>query len=148
MCSVEWIQPNSAGSNENTLCYLARSQWAASTSLGVQESRPLKSISSSNLPYHCLKVSLVVWGSWGSSAPSSNCTSSGGLGTGNATIALATRVFFWRVCEYVMLFLTTTTAFLLPCLNLVYVFCTVRACSKEPSSVHKACTMTLIHSPV
>ena len=65
------------GSNENTSWYLARSQWAASTSFGAHESRPLKSNSSNNLPCLCLMVSLGVWGSWGSSAPSSNCTSSG-----------------------------------------------------------------------
>ena len=42
-----------------------------------------------------------------------------GLGRGNAATALATGVFFQWVCEYVMLFLTTTTAFLLPCLKLI-----------------------------
>ena len=95
--------------------------------------------------YH---VSLGLWESWGSAAPSSNCSFLRGLGTGNAATTLATRVFFWRVCKYAVLFLTTMTAFLPPCLNLVYVFCTVRPCSKEPSSVHKACTMMLICSPV
>ena len=148
MCSVEWVQPNSAGSNENMLWYLARSQWAASTSLGAQKSRPLKSNSSNNLPCLCLMVSLGVWGLWGSSAPYSNCSSSGGLGTGNAATALATGVFFQRVCEYAMLFLTTMSVFLLPCLDSVYVFCTVRPCNRDPSSVHKVFTMTLIHSPV
>ena len=58
-------------------------------------------------------------------------------GTGNAATTLATGVFFQRVCVYAVLFLTTMTTFLLPCLNLVYVFCPVRPCSKEPSSVHK-----------
>ena len=66
--------------------------------------------------------------------PSCNWTSLGGLGTGSATTTLATGVFLHRVCEEAMLFLTTTTAFLLPCLNSVYVFCTVRPCGKEPSS--------------
>ena len=148
MCSMEWVQPNSTGSNENTLWYLARSWQAASASLGAQESRPLKSNSSHNLPCLYLMVSLGVWGSWGLSAPSSNCTSSGGLGTGNAATALATGVFFCSICEYAMLFLTTMTAFLLPCLNLVYMFCTVRPCGKDPSSIQKACTMMLIRSPV
>ena len=37
--------------------------------LGAQESRPLKSKSSNNLPYLCLMVSLGVWGSWDSSSP-------------------------------------------------------------------------------
>ena len=81
-------------------------------------------------------------------SPPSNYTSSGGLGTGNAATALAMGVFFWRVCEYAVLFLTTTTASLLPPLNLVYVFCAVSPCSKEPSSVHKACTMMLMCFPV
>ena len=79
ICSVEWVQPNSAGSNENMLWYSARSWQAASASSGAQESRPLKSNSSNNLPCLCLMVSLGVWGSWDSSAPSSNCSSSGGF---------------------------------------------------------------------
>ena len=111
VCSVELVQPNYARSNEKMSWYLARSQWAVSASLGAQESRPLKSNSSNNLPCFCLMVSLGVWESWGSSALSSNCTSSGGLGKGNDATALATGVFFWRVCKYVVLFLTTTTAF-------------------------------------
>ena len=62
MCSVEWVQPNSAGSNENMLWYLARSWQAASASLGGQESNPLKSNSSNSLPCLCLTVNLGVWG--------------------------------------------------------------------------------------
>ena len=61
MCSMEWVQPNSAGSNENTLWYSARSQWAASASTGAQESRSLKSNSSNNFLCLCLTVSLGVW---------------------------------------------------------------------------------------
>ena len=133
VCSMEWVQPNSAGSNGNTSWYLTRSQHAVSASSGLQESRPLKSNSSNNLPCLCLTVSLVVWESWDSSAPSSNYSPSGGSGTGNAATALATGVFFQRVCEYAVLFCTTMTAFLLPFLNLVYMFCTVRPCGKEPS---------------
>ena len=87
-------------------------------------------------------------GLWDSSAPSKNCSSSGGLGTGNGPTTLATWLFFQRVCKYAVLFLTTVTAFLLPCLKSVYMFWTVRPCGKEPSSVHKACTMMLMHSPV
>ena len=90
----------------------------------------------------------MVWGSWDSSAPSSNCSSTRGSCTGNVATALATGVFFRRVCKYAVLFLTTMTALLLPCLNSVYIFCTVRPCGKEPSSVHKACTMMLMHSPM
>ena len=59
-------------------------------------------------------------------SPFSQLLTLGGSGTGNAATALATGVFFQRVCEYAVLFHTTTTAFLLPFLNSVYVFCTVR----------------------
>ena len=59
MCSVEWVQPNSTGSNESTSWYLARSWQAASASLGTQESKLLKSNSLNNLPCLCLTVS---WG--------------------------------------------------------------------------------------
>ena len=38
-------------------------------------------------------------GTLGLVTPSCNWTSSGGLRTGSATTALATRVFFWRFCE-------------------------------------------------
>ena len=125
ICLVEWVQPNSAGSNENTSRYLARSQQATSNSSGVHKSKPLKSNLSNNFPCLCLTVSLRVWESWDSTAPSGNCSPSGGSGTGNAATTLATGIFFWRVCKYAVLFLTTTTTFLLPFLNLVYVFCTV-----------------------
>ena len=84
ICSVEWVQPNSAGSNENTSWYSARSQLAASTSSGVHESRPLKSNSSNNFPCLCLTVSLGVWESWYLSAPSHSCSPLGGSGTSNA----------------------------------------------------------------
>ena len=131
ICSVEWVQPNSTGSNENTSWYFAKSWQAASASSGAHESRPLKSNSSNYLPCLCLTVSLGVWGSWDLSAPSSNCSFSEGLGTGDAATALAIGVFFQGVCEYAVLFLTTLTAFLLPCLNSVYVFCTVRPVAKS-----------------
>ena len=124
MCSMEWVQPNSTGPNENMLWYSAKSQWAASASSGAQESRPLKSNSSKNLPCLCLMVSLGAWGSWGSSAPSSNCTSSGGSGKGNAATTLATGVFFPRVCKYAVLFLTTMTAFY--CLASTWCMCSVQ----------------------
>ena len=99
VCFVEWVQPNSAGFNENISWYLARSQWAASANSGAQESRPLKSNSLNNLQCLCLMVSLAVWEFWGSSTPSCDWTSSGGLGTGNAATALATRAFLQRVCK-------------------------------------------------
>ena len=93
ICSVEWVQPNSAGSKENTSWYLARSQWAASTNSGVQESKLLKSNSSNNFPCLCHTVSLGVW-EWASlPIPSCNPLDSGNSGTGNATAALATGFF-------------------------------------------------------
>ena len=77
ICSVEWVQPNSAGSSKNMLWYSARSQWAASANSGVQESRLLKSKSSNNLPCLCLTVSLGVWKLGDSLVPSSNPLDSG-----------------------------------------------------------------------
>ena len=61
VCSVEWVQPNSIGSNKNTSWYLARSWQVASTNLGGQESNPLKSNSSNSFPCLCLTVNLGVW---------------------------------------------------------------------------------------
>ena len=72
ICLVEWVQPNSTGSNENTSWYLARSWWVASTSSGGQESNPLKSSSLNNFPCLCLTVNLGVSGSWGLSPSSCN----------------------------------------------------------------------------
>ena len=60
MCSVEWVQPNSAGSNENTSWYLARSWWAASTNPRGQESNPLKSSLSNSFLCLFLTVNLGV----------------------------------------------------------------------------------------
>ena len=72
ICSIEWVQPNPAGSSENTLWYLARSWWTASANSMVQESRPLKSNSSNNFPCLCLTVSLGVWKSADLPIPSCN----------------------------------------------------------------------------
>ena len=105
ICSMEWVQPNSAGSNKNTLWYLARSWQAASASSGVQESRPLKSNSSNNLPCLCLTASLRVWKSGDSLVPSYNPSDSGVLGTGNAATALATGVFLLKglwICSIIL----------------------------------------------
>ena len=66
MCLVEWVQPNSVGSNKNMLWYLAKSQQVASASSGGQESNPLKSSSSNSFPCLCLTVNFGVWGSLGS----------------------------------------------------------------------------------
>ena len=124
ICSLEWVQPNSAGSNENMSWYLARRQQAASASSGVHKSRPLKSNSLNNFPCLCLTVSLGVWESLDSSAPSTNCSPLGGSGTGDAATTLATGVFFWRVCEYAVLFHTTTTAFY--CLSSTQCMCSAQ----------------------
>ena len=141
---MEWVQPNSTGSNKNMSWYLARSQQAVSTSSGAQESRPIKSNLSNNLPCLCLTVSLGVWGSWDSSDHPAIALCQG-------VWAEAMQLLPWSLgisSGGSVLFLTTTTAFLLPCLNSVYVFCTVRPCGKEPSSVHKACTGMSMRSPI
>ena len=98
MCSVEWIQPDSTGSNENMSWYLARSWQAVSASSGGQGSNPLQSSSLNSFPCLCLTVNLGVWGSWGSSSSSCNWVSLGSSGTGSTATALPTGVFFWRVC--------------------------------------------------
>ena len=69
MCLVEWIQPNSVGSNKNTSWYLAKSWQVASTSSGGQESNQLKSSSLNSFPCLCMIVNLGVWGSWDSFPP-------------------------------------------------------------------------------
>ena len=61
VCSVEWVQPSSNGSNENMSWYSARSQWAAFANSGAHESRPLKSSSLNSLPCLCLTFSFGVW---------------------------------------------------------------------------------------
>ena len=94
ICSVEWVQPNSAGSKENTSWYLARSQQAASANSGVQESKLLKSNSSINFTCLCLTASLGVWESAGLPIPSHNPSDLGNSSTGNATATLATGIFF------------------------------------------------------
>ena len=99
VCSVEWVQSNSAGSNKNTSWYLAKSQWAAFTISGGQESNSLKSSSSNSFPCHCLTVSFGAQGSWGSFSPSSNWAPTGDSGNGVTKTALATRAFFQRVCK-------------------------------------------------
>ena len=99
MWLVEWVQPNSMGSNENILWYSARSLQAAYTSSGGQESNPLRSSSSNSFPCLCLTVNLGVWGSWGTLPSSCNWASLGGSGTVSTATDLATGVFFWRVCR-------------------------------------------------
>ena len=50
MCSVEWVQPSSLGSNEKTSWYLARSDQAESTSSGGHDFKPLSPVLQSPLP--------------------------------------------------------------------------------------------------
>ena len=72
VCLVEWVQPNSAGSNEKTLWYLAKSQWADSANSGGHDPSPLRSSSSNSFPCLCWTVNLGAWGLWGLSCPSGN----------------------------------------------------------------------------
>ena len=97
MCSVEWVEPNSVGSNEKTSWYLAKSCQVESTNSGGHDSNPLRSSSLNSFPGFCLTVNLGVWGPWGSSTPSSNLVSAGKSGTAVVATALATRIFFFRV---------------------------------------------------
>ena len=99
ICSVGWVQPNSARSNENMSWYLARSWQVASASSGVHESRLFKSNSSNNLPCLCLTVGSGVWESWDLPTFSSYFSPFGGSGTGDAATALTMGVFFQRVCR-------------------------------------------------
>ena len=145
-CSIEWVQPNSAGSIEKTLWYSAKSWQVASANSGDHESNPRRSSSSNNFPCLCLTVSLGVWGSWSLSFPSHKWVSTGGPITVVKNTTLATGVFFWRFWGLVVLFLTTMTAFLLPCFNSMYIFCMVRPWEKRAISSHNAWVMTLMHS--
>ena len=99
VCSVEWMQPNSARSNENTSWYLARSRWAASINSGAHELRPLKSSSSNSLPCLCLTVNFGVWRLGCISSLSWKLLDLGGSGTGNVATTLAMGNFFQRVWE-------------------------------------------------
>ena len=98
VCSVEWVQPSSARSNENMSWYLARSQWAASANSGAHESRPLKSSSLNSLPCLCLTIHFGIWRLGCVSSLTYILSDSGGSGTSNADTALAMGVFFQRVC--------------------------------------------------
>ena len=146
MCSIEWVQPNSTGSNENTLCYSARSQQAAYAISGGQESNPLRSNSLNSLP--CLPKSIWGYGDPGACHPPV---------TGHPWVvqALVVPQLPWPLgfssggsVSKLCCSLSPQLPFLLPHLNSVYMFCTVRPYGKESSSVHKACTMTLICLPV
>ena len=99
-CLVEWVQPNSVGSNEKTSWYSAKSHWVESANSGGHNSNPLRSSSLNSFPCLCLTVNLGVWGPWGSSAPSGNLVSASSSGTAVAATALATGVFFLRVWDF------------------------------------------------
>ena len=97
VCSVEWVQPSSTGSNENTSWYSARSQHASSTNSGAYVSKPLRSNSSNSLPCLCLIVNLGVWRPEPASSSTCKLSGLGDSGTGSTDIALAMGVFFLRV---------------------------------------------------
>ena len=97
ICSVDWVQPNLAGSNEKILWYSAKSCWAESASSGGPNSNPLRSSSSNSFPCLCLMVNLGVWGLWGLFSPSGNLVSTSSSGTTVTSTVLATRVFFLKV---------------------------------------------------
>ena len=63
VCSVEWMQPSSTRSNENTSWYSARSWQAASANSGAHELRPLKSSSLNNLP--CIMFLILLLNQFG-----------------------------------------------------------------------------------
>ena len=97
VCSVEWVHPSSAGSNENTSWYSARSWWAFSTNLGAQASKPPKSNSSNSLPHLCLIVNFGVGRSAHTSSGTGRLPGSGVLVSNCTGTALATDIFFRRV---------------------------------------------------
>ena len=102
-CSVEWVQPNSAGSNENTLWYLAMSWQAASANSRVQDPDHLSLIHQTTFHAFASTVSLGVWKSVDLPIPSCNPLDLGGPGTGDAAAALAKGLFLeglW-VCSVV-----------------------------------------------
>ena len=120
----------------------ARRQWALSANSGAHESRLLKSSSSNSLPCLCLTINFRVWRS-------------------GAYHLYLVSSWTWLVQALVMwvppwpwglllkdlwagsIILHHYDCFLLPFLNLVHVFCTVRPSGKVPSYVCKACTITL-----
>ena len=130
-------------------CIQPEATRTTSASSGAQESKRLKSKFINQFTMSLPNRSVWGYGDYGThQPPSATALLQGVWAQVMLATTLATGGFFCRVCEYAVLFLTTTTAFLLPCLNLVYMLCTVRPCGKESSSVHKACTMMLMHSPM
>ena len=90
VCSVEWVHPSSAGSNENMSWYSARSWWALSANLGAHKSKPLRSNSLNSLPCLCLIINFEVWGSGHTSSWTCRLPGSGVMGICCTAIALAT----------------------------------------------------------
>ena len=147
VCSVEWVQPNSIGSNKNTLWYSTNRRWAASASSRGQESNPLRSSSSNNFPSLCLTVNLGLWGFW--------CPFP------LLQLGLHQWPWHWVCCHcpghwgflVEALQVSHTIPYhhdcILTTLSQLHVhFCTVRPCSKEPSPAHNAWVMTLTCPPV
>ena len=96
-CLVEWVQPSLLGSSENMSWYSAKRDQAEATSMGVQNSNPLRSNSSNN--YSCLyfTVNLGIWWLCSSSGASVKPVCTGVSGTQLTVIALTPGVFFLRV---------------------------------------------------
>ena len=70
VCLVEWVQPNSMGSNKKNHGIWPKSWQAASANSGGHEFNLLRSNSLNSLPCLCLVVKLGGWGPWGPSFPS------------------------------------------------------------------------------
>ena len=83
VCSVEWVQPSSAGSNENMSWYSARSWQASSANSGAHESKPLRSNSSKSLPHLFLIINFGVWRSGHVLSWTCKLSGLGGSGTGS-----------------------------------------------------------------
>ena len=55
-CSVEHVQPSLLGSSEKTSWYSGKRDWAEASSMGGQDSKPLRSNSSNNFSCLCFTV--------------------------------------------------------------------------------------------
>ena len=98
-CSVEWVQPSLLGSSEKTSWYSAKRDWVEATSLGGQDSNPLRSNFSNNFSCLCFTVNLGIWWPWSSSSTPVKPVCTGGSGTWVTMTSLTTGVFFLRVWD-------------------------------------------------
>ena len=93
VCSVKWVHPSSAGSNENTLVYSARSWWAFSANLGALASKPPKSNSLNSLPHLCIIINFGVGRSAHASSGTGRLPGLGVLVSNCTGTTLATGIF-------------------------------------------------------